>query len=381
MFGGRVSREHVDMRRALSIPFIGSISAALLGVGAPAMGEGQFYGLMRERDLTPFGFMRLDMRPAHAVSTEPGSWSVELDVAFQNTWALSPEVEKYLTELEGAGRRELGPADVQAIRDLPGENYLVDLEAAVYDVTLHYKLADNWSGYLVASAVSFQGGFMDDTIESFHDTFGFSSFGRPALARNRVNTVFDLNGTDYVNVNARDTGGLLDPVLGLRYSSPQRVRGWNFSVEGAVKIPVAGQRDFLSTGRADYGLQASAQRRNGRSAYYIDAAAVWYGGGQSPSPQDRQLVPTLVIGYERRLSERTNINLQGYISPSMYSETETDLKELRATKFQMTLGLRHRVGTGVWTIGITENLQNINNTPDIGFQVGYAWVPKFRREY
>ena len=62
--------------------------------------EGQFYGLMRERDLTPFGFMRLDMRPAHAVSTEPGSWAVETDIAFQNTWALSPEVEKYLTGLE-----------------------------------------------------------------------------------------------------------------------------------------------------------------------------------------------------------------------------------------------------------------------------------------
>ena len=93
--------------------------------------DGQFYGLMRERDLTPFGFMRLDMRPAHAVSTEPGSWAVETDVAFQNTWALSPEVEKYLTGLGATGRRQLGPEEVQAIRDLPGENYLVDLEAAV----------------------------------------------------------------------------------------------------------------------------------------------------------------------------------------------------------------------------------------------------------
>jgi hypothetical protein len=28
------------------------------------------------------------------------------------------------------------------------------------------------------------------------------------------------------------------------------------------------------------------------------------------------------------------------------------------------------------TFGITENLQNINNTPDIGFQLGVAWVPR-----
>src|SRR3954465_7385453 len=117
--------------------------AAVLGALATAAvaGDSQFYGLMRERDLTPFGFMRLDMRPAHAVSTEPGSWAVETDVAFQNTWALSPEVEKYLTALEPSGRRELGPREEQAIRDLPGENYLVDLESSVYDVTVHYKLA------------------------------------------------------------------------------------------------------------------------------------------------------------------------------------------------------------------------------------------------
>ena len=82
---------------------------------------------------------------------------------------------------------------------------------------------------------------------------------------------------------------------------------------------------------------------------------------------------------ELRLTERTNINLQGYMSPSLYSKDETDLRELRANKYQATLGLRHRVDNHVWTIGITENLQNINNTPDIGFQVGFAWVPKIAR--
>jgi len=366
----RTRRDYGSMRSRLFSLLL------LLLVSSTAAADGQFYGLMRERDLTPFGFMRLDMRPAHAVSTEPGSWAIETDVAFQNTWALSPEVEKYLTSLESGGRRELGPEEVQAIRDLPGENYLVDLEAAVYAVTVHYKLAENWSSYMVASAVTFRGGFMDDTIEKFHEEFGFSSFGRPALARNRVNAVFDLKGTSYVNLNSPDTGGLLDPVFGLRYSSPQRMRGWNFSLEGAVKIPVAGQRDFLSTGRADYGVQASAQHRGYRNAFYVDVAAVWYGGGQAPSPQDSQLIPTLVVGYERRLTARTNLNLQGYVSPSSYSKWETDLPELRATKYQMTLGLRHRVDNHVWTIGITENLQNINNTPDLGFQVGFAWVPR-----
>ena len=28
------------------------------------------------------------------------------------------------------------------------------------------------------------------------------------------------------------------------------------------------------------------------------------------------------------------------------------------------------------SFAITENLQNLNNTPDIGFQIGLAWIPK-----
>jgi hypothetical protein len=311
------------------------------------------------------------------MSTEPGSWAVETDMAFQNTWALSPEVEKYLVGLESTGRHTLGPEDVQAIRDLPGENYLVDLEAAVYDLTVHYKFSPGWSGYLVASVVSFHGGFMDGAIEDFHRTFGFSSFGRPALARNRVNTVMKLKASSFVNVDAGTTGGFLDPVLGVRFSPSPRPRGWNYSLEGALKLPVAGQRAFLSTGRADIGIQASAQHRGARQAFYINGAAVWYGGGQAPSPAESQVVPTLVLGYERRLTDRTNLNLQGYISPSLYSRAETDLHELRATKYQMTLGVRHRVRSHVLTAAITENLQNVNNTPDIGFQFGYAWVPRF----
>src|SRR5215467_14497258 len=82
--------------------------------GAPA-----HYGLLRMRDLTPFGFLRLDMRPASAVPVPPGTWGVEVDLGYQNTWALSPNVEQYLESLPG--RRKLGPAEIQAIRDLPGE--------------------------------------------------------------------------------------------------------------------------------------------------------------------------------------------------------------------------------------------------------------------
>lgn len=337
--------------------------------------SGQFYGLLRSRDLSPFGFLRLDMRPAHAVSIEPGSWALETEIGYQNTWALSPEVERYLTSLEPTGRRRIGPAEVQAIQDLPGENYLLDIETALLDVTFHYKLSRDWTAYAIASAITYQGGYLDGTIEQFHDTFGFSSFGRPAVARNQATLIYDLKGAHVVLLDKPTDGGLTDPTIGARYTGWQPLRNWRLSVEGAAKIPVAGRRLLLSTGRTDYGVQASLQRPGNHHALYVDLAAVYYAGASQPAPQDSQIIPTLVLGYEYKLTARTNVNLQAYASTSVYSHDQTDLDELTGNKYQYSIGLRHRWDSMIFTFGFTENVQNINNTPDIGLQLGFAYVP------
>src|SRR5256714_12568583 len=253
---------------ALTFFFLLGSAAAVAEDPQPAP-EYVKFGLLRERDLPPFGCLRLDMRPAHAVWAPTGTWGVEILLGYQNTWAMSPNVEQYLKSLPG--RRRLGPADVAAIRALPGEAYLVDLELGLVDVTLHRKLADHWSVNAIFSAVNYSGGFMDGAIESFHKTFGFDSYGRLAVARNTVNVILDLKNAQTVFVNAHLDGGLLDPTFALRYSVAAAPSPWNLVLETAVKVPIDGQRDFLSTGHADAGLQATLQRFAGRHAAYISA--------------------------------------------------------------------------------------------------------------
>src|SRR5258708_5690276 len=159
------------------------------------------FGLLRERDVTPFGILRLDMRPAHEVWAPPGNWAVEVLLGYQNTWAMSPNVEQYLKSLPG--RRRLGPADVAAIRALPGEAYLVDLELGLVDVGLHRRLTEHWSVNAIFSGVNYSGGFLDRTIESFHRTFGLSSFGTPSVP--------PKTGNPLLNLQNSPTGALTPP--------------------------------------------------------------------------------------------------------------------------------------------------------------------------
>src|SRR6267154_510357 len=363
----------------------GTISSALsflLGSGAaiaedaaqPAFPK---FGLLRERDLTPFGFLRLDMRPAHAVWAPPGNWAVEVLLGYQNTWAMSPNVEQYLKSLPG--RRRLGPADVAAIRALPGEAYLVDLELGLVDVTLHRRLTERWSVNAIFSAVNYSGGFMDGAIESFHKTFGFDSYGRAAVERNTVNVILNFKNAQTVFLNAHLDGGLLDPTFGLRYSVAAAPSPWNLVLEGAVKVPIDGQRDFLSTGHTDVGLQATLQRFAERHAAYLSVAAVRTQGSALTSSDRTQIVPTYIFGYEYSYSQKTNIIAQFYISPSVFTHEDTDLEGLLKTKYQVSIGLRRRIDGSVWTFAITENVRNYDNTPDIGFQISWVYSPVFMR--
>jgi hypothetical protein len=342
---------------------------------AEAPEGGHFYGMLRSRDLTPFGFLRLDMRPAHALSLESHSFAFETELGYQNTWALSKNVEQYLETLEPSGRRQMDAQLIQAIQDLPGESYLLDVESATLDLAAHYKISSQWSVYAIATAVSYHGGFMDWGIERFHEALGFDTFGRPALARGGTSLIYDLKSARVVLLEAPQPQGFLDPTVGLRYSGFKLPGRWQMSVEVAAKIPIDGARPLLSTGRTDYGMQASVRRLGTRNALHVDFAAVYYAGEALPSRHDAQVVPTIVVGWERQLTGRTNLNLQAYASKSVYTRDQTDIDELLSDKFQLSLGVRHRFDCCLMSFGVTENLQNLYNTPDVGFQLGFAWVP------
>lgn len=352
-----------------------AVASGFVTGGAMADDGGMFYGMLRERDLTPFGYLRLDMRPAYAVTIEPGTWALEFNLGYQNTWALSERVEDYLTSLAPSGRRTLGPADWQAIQALPGENYLLDMEGATLDATVHYKFSSNWTAYLIVSAASYQGGFLDSTIESFHRMFGFSTFGRPAVRRNDFNLLYDLRSAQVMQFAPPTDGGLLDPTVGLHYVGWKLPGRWALALEAAAKIPVSGERRMLSTGHFDYGAQATLQWRGIRHAFYGSLSAVDYGGAEWPVPEERRIIPTLVLGYEYRLTASTNLNVQAYVSESVYTRKQTGLSELRGAKYQYSVGFRRRFDRLVFTFGFTENVQNIDNTPDLGFQLGLAYVP------
>src|SRR5262249_54844531 len=152
-------------KRIACLVFVACLSTLYLLV-APAQARDldagtprEFFGLLRARDLTPFGFRTLDMRPSPAAFEPTDAARIEVDRGYQNTRSLSQNVDRYLRK-----RTQRGPlteADAEAIRAMGGESYLVDVELALLDIAFNYKLTENLGAYAVLSAGAFTGGFLD----------------------------------------------------------------------------------------------------------------------------------------------------------------------------------------------------------------------------
>ena len=332
--------------------------------------EAGLLGPLRIRDMTPFNLLRLDMLPAHAVDAGRGSWAIETGLSFSNTFVMSENVRRYLQARGGSA--PLSQGDAVAILGMGGDAFYLDGEFALLETTFHYRVLRRTSVYLTVSAYDFTGGFMDGTIEGFHDALHLENGGRELVPRGRFQTVMALGGSQYAALSAPVDFGFGDPVLGVRQALPLGASRWALVVSGEVKVAWRGERANLSTGTSDYGLQVALQGKFGRRALYADASLVSTDGQVFGIPLERRVFPTLTVAYETAIAPSVNFIGQIYASRSTVQDSTIDL--IKADKYQASLGLRTRHGRLIYGFAITENIKNFDNTPDIGLSLSLAWA-------
>ena len=327
-------------------------------------------GPLRIRDLTPFGILRLDFLPAHAVTARPGTWAFEVNLSYQNTYVLSDSAVDYLRTVGGGSRVHVGPEHVPGMLAAGDEVYYVDGELGLFDLTLHCRFSPHWGGYVTVPALIFQNGVLDGTIESFHNTLGLDNGNRDLAVRNDFFVVTKTHdGTVVITEPPKD--GFADPVFGARYSLVPAPDKWNLIFEAAVKAAFRDAKVFVSSGETDYGVQVSFQRFFRRQALYFSGSAVQFAGVDLEGiSDDDMLVPTFVGAWEFGMGKHLNGILQLYSSPSIIRNT--DLEELKAHKYLASFGVQAAWRSWFYRFALTENLENFEQTADIAVTLSFA---------
>lgn len=349
--------------RLLALTCTGLLCAAAHAAAGPEP------GILRVRDLSPLALQRLDMRPTDMSDRPLDRWTIELQAGYQNTFAMSDEALDHLQRRD-IGRLPLRSADTQALLAAPGDLYYVDVEVGVLDIILQRRFTPRFSAFFEVPYIHYGEGKLDGLIEGFHDAINTGQMGRDLVARDRFQIVYRFADTSVQMLDREVTGGFGDPIVGVSYHMPATAGPWQFAMEAAAKLPVAGERPLLSTGETDFGVQASTRRRFGRTTLQASATVVHYSGGFE-SPAD-ELIPTLVFAGSYAATPTTSIIVQSYASRS--AVRNTPLGELNDNKYQLSLGLQSNIRGWTWTVAITENIVNYDNTPDVSFQLGLGYT-------
>jgi Protein of unknown function (DUF3187) len=363
------------MTRTIAVAVL--LAAAVAGPVAAA-GEAEevqeytLLGPLRERDMTPYHLTRLEMMPAEGSAALGDGWTVESELTHTNTYARSRSTSNFL--IARGGRKPVSRTDVSAFLAVRGDVFYLDGELGLLATTLHFQAAPRFGWFLTLPVFYFGGGLFDAAIERYHSAFGLPQGGRNQVARNQFRVVYRAGREQVVEYGA-PASGLSDPILGGRCRLLPPASRWDLILEGAVKV-AARSRGALSTGGSDVGLQLALHRTFRRQGVYLDVSAVRL-GGPSPDPRaDRRIVPAYVVAYELGVTRHASLAAQVYVSPSVFSRS--NLPELTQTKYEIVGGIRARSGPVVWFLDLIENFIHLENTPDIGAQLGILWRPAGR---
>ena len=332
----------------------------------------RFFGPLRIRDMTAPSILQLSLMPAHGVHEVRG-WALESHLSHANNFALSENVEEFLrAEKERTGRRaRLTPEFADRVfEEVDGDLFYFDSAISILSLTAHYFVDERWSVAVTLPIYSYNGGVLDSTIERFHQEFGFSAAGRDLVER-RQSLIFQRFGNSTFAGEPRDDAGLADPVFQVRFAQPLGT-GWRLVTEGAVKLPLGERDDFFSSGNPDYGTQLSFQWQGHRNAFYVGGSWVWTGEIEFIPDLDPNDFWTLNGAWELRLDRHTNLVLQGDWGSTLFDGV-TDAR-IADTKSQVSAGVRHGRGRFVYSLAVTENISNFNNSPDIGFHLGLSYA-------
>lgn len=108
------------------------------------------------------------------------------------------------------------------------------------------------------------------------------------------------------------------------------------------------------------------------ACFHLSAGLIYLGEWEELGI-DAQVLPSFMIGWEQGFGKRSSAILQATVTQTPFDDL--GLEELSATSIQMTLGYKRVVlEDKVLFVGVTENLQNFDNTADIGVHLGLTWI-------
>lgn len=125
------------------------------------------------------------------------------------------------------------------------ENLVIDVENTRYDFQITYRKS-LWHFNLTVPFISNRSGFLDQTIEGWHDFFGLPQGGRDSAQNNQINLLYQVDGNDIIN-SQDPSEGIGDIQLAAGYQIDPQSQFWF-----ALELPSSDNSLFISNQEMEF---------------------------------------------------------------------------------------------------------------------------------
>ncbi len=221
--------------------------------------------------------------------------------------------------------------------------------------------------------LSHSGGFMDNFIERWHQTFGLPQGNRQITTPNQINYHYTRNGADLVRVT-QSVEGLGDIRLSGAVRLPHHPGDMMVALRGSLKFPTGDSDKLLGSGSTDLALWLSMAP----ASPAVDAWNIYGGGGillmteSDVLPhQQEHYVGFGSIGLTRRIISSLTFNAQLDAHSPFYNGS--DFRQLSAYAVQGLLGVSWEFSPKKYLeMSFSEDLK-VNTSPDFVFSLSLTF--------
>ena len=331
----------------------------------PVFAQSPATGPFMQRDQFPVRMLFLGLRPegGDLLPRRSIQWAVQFDYA--NTFASTFPVGDRLI------------AD-DYYRAAPADEYrlFVDTESLRLSVDVDWPLASRLQIGATMPFLKHGGGFLDGVVEGFHGMLNLSNGGREWSPRNDYG-VFVLRNRRFW-IRSVESAGFRPGDLVVRMKTPMYRDGEKLvmALAGAVKLPTGDLETLTGSGGWDIQAALYATWRPGWSkrdmVFHVNLAHNRLGKATMGEGFPLRSITTFLLAFEYRTTGRLAALVQTLVNIGPFPGSR--LGPLNRTAIEATAGVRYAMtGSLSLDIGLTENLSQYQNTPDVGIHAGIVW--------
>ncbi|MBI5641052.1 MAG: DUF3187 family protein [Nitrospirae bacterium] len=298
------------------------------------------------------------------------AWAFEGPLQVRNRFPLFLHADApYLESASTGSSFSAGLSHASVFMQKTSPDWSVNLDLEVSELILRYRkeIPDLFELGIEIPLLSFNSGFMDSMLNSYHNTFGFPDYGRSSRPENSFLYELRKNGALIIKGRGGDIG-----IGDIRISAKKKLLLDDpvVGVKAEIEIPTGDAKKGFGNGSADAGLSLLIDKRlSERIMSYLNIGLVIPGGLKAEQKIRLREFLHASAGIEAALWK--DFSLLGQITLQGSPFPKTEIGSLDRPAVLLTLGGRYTPGRHGIEFSLTED-PNTAGAPDVAFNLAYT---------